>query len=213
MSTTQSVNPVNGNAYFGATAVKAKSDLDMATFLNLLVVQLQNQNPLNPMSDSDFYAQIAQLGTVQGVNKMTATMDSNQATSLVGKIVTAVRPQSAGNVGTNSTITGLVKSVVVKDGVSYLGIQDTDGNIVQVTTSAVQSIGATIDMSSASNLIGRVVSGAYATTDASGNPTYTAVAGTVLSAFVNDGAVMLAVQDKAGKTYAVGMDTVSAVGS
>lgn len=189
------------------------SELDMATFLNLLVTQLENQDPTNPMSDSDFYAQIAQLGTVQGVNTMTASMDNQQAVSMVGKVVTAVRPQDSTNVGTDTTITGLVKSVTIKDGVSYLGIQDTNGSIVQVKTSAVQAVGPTIDMSSAANLIGRTVTGAYATTDTSGNTVYQAVSGTVTGASVQNGATMLTVQATTGTSYLVGMDTVSNVGS
>ena len=213
MSTTQTVTPVNGNTYYGTTGTTtAKSDLDMGTFLNLLVTQLQNQDPLNPMSDSDFYAQIAQLGTVQGVNTMTTTMNNQEATGLVGKIVTAVRPQSSSNVGTGSTITGLVENVVIKSGVSYLGIQDSDGNIVQVKTSAIQSVGDTIDMSAASNLIGKTIAGAYATTDASGNTTYTAVTGTVQSAYVLNGTLMLGVKDSTSTVRSVPMNTVSAVG-
>jgi flagellar basal-body rod modification protein FlgD len=202
----------NSSTLSSATAV-GSSELDMSTFLNLLVTQLENQDPTNPMSDSDFYAQIAQLGTVQGINTMTASMDNQQAVSLIGKTVTAVEPQDSDNVGTNQTITGVVQSVTVTDGVSYIGIQDSDGNIVKVTTSAIQSVGPAVDISSAADLIGQTVSGAYASTNSAGTTTYTAVTGTVVGAFVQNGQAMLSVEDSSGTTYSVGMDTVSTVGS
>lgn len=212
MSASISVDPMNGADYFGLNPIKAKSDLNMATFLNLLVTQLQNQNPLEPMSDADFYAQIAQLGTVQGVNNMTSTLDSNQAVSLIGKTVTAVRPQSPTNVGTGATVTGLVTKMVVRNGERYLGIQDSDGGIVEVKTSAIQNVLPAVDMATVSGLIGRTVSGAYAV-DSSSGTTYYPVTGLVTGAFLSNGKTMLSVTDSSGKAYNVEFDTVSEVRS
>ncbi|HLR13295.1 MAG TPA: flagellar hook capping FlgD N-terminal domain-containing protein [Burkholderiaceae bacterium] len=64
-------------------------------FLTLLVTQLRNQDPLNPMDNAEVTSQIAQLSTVNGINKLNETLlalsgqmdvsQSMQAANLIGK--------------------------------------------------------------------------------------------------------------------------------
>lgn len=64
-------------------------------FLTLLVTQLQNQDPLNPMDNADVTSQIAQLSTVNGITQLNNTLlalsgqvdvsQSMQAASLIGR--------------------------------------------------------------------------------------------------------------------------------
>jgi flagellar basal-body rod modification protein FlgD len=80
-----------------AAATAAASSQLAATqdrFLTLLVTQLQNQDPLNPMDNSQVTSQMAQLSTVSGINQLNATVQalsasmttsqSLQATSMIG---------------------------------------------------------------------------------------------------------------------------------
>lgn len=48
-------------------------------FLKLLVAQMQNQDPLNPMDNSQVTSQMAQLSTVTGINKLNETLDTLMA--------------------------------------------------------------------------------------------------------------------------------------
>lgn len=67
---------------------------DTDKFMTLLVTQLQNQDPLNPMDNAQMTSQLAQLQTVTGVNKLNTTLESlkssyqsseaMQATNLIG---------------------------------------------------------------------------------------------------------------------------------
>ena len=69
------------------------------SFLKLLVTQMQNQDPLNPMDNAQVTSQIAQLDTVQGIDTLNATLtslassfssaQSVQATNLIGHSVLA----------------------------------------------------------------------------------------------------------------------------
>lgn len=68
-------------------------------FLTLLVTQMRNQDPLNPMDNAAVTSQMAQLSTVTGVNQVNATLESLrgdlqanqtfQASSLIGHAVLA----------------------------------------------------------------------------------------------------------------------------
>jgi flagellar basal-body rod modification protein FlgD len=68
-------------------------------FLKLLVTQMQNQDPLNPMDNAQMTSQIAQLNTVQGINKLNTSVaalqtqlqasQNLQSTSFIGRTVLA----------------------------------------------------------------------------------------------------------------------------
>ncbi len=63
-------------------------------FLQLLVAQLQNQNPLEPVSDTEFIAQLAQFNTLSSLQTLNASFDQllrlsqlTQGADLIGKTV------------------------------------------------------------------------------------------------------------------------------
>lgn len=89
-------------------------------FLTLLITQLQNQDPLNPMDNDQITSQVAQLSTVTGINQLNETLlalsgqldvsQSMQAASLIGKEIlvpgTAIRV-GTGEAGTQVTHFGM----------------------------------------------------------------------------------------------------------
>ena len=123
----------------GGSSTTKGSTMDMHTFLVLLSVQLATQNPLEPMSDRDFFAQIAQLGQVQGMDDLRNSMDAAQATGMIGKKITAVRPFTVTG-GQDQLVVGTVEKVVMKDGVYYLNVKEANGGIAQVQMGNVLAI-------------------------------------------------------------------------
>ena len=53
--------------------------LGQAEFLELMTAQLKFQDPLKPMENGDFLGQMAQFGTVNGINELNAAFDSMSA--------------------------------------------------------------------------------------------------------------------------------------
>ena len=106
-------------------------------FLKLLVTQLKNQDPLNPLDNAQMTSQLAQINTISGIEKMNTTLgkmldvynagQGMQAAGLIGKYVlvagnnlTLANGQSAGGV--------LLKEAADQVTVSVL---DGAGNVVQ----------------------------------------------------------------------------------
>lgn len=56
-------------------------------FLQLLVTQLQNQDPLNPMEDKDFMAQMAQFSSLEQMMNMTKSIDTLVQSQLVSPVI------------------------------------------------------------------------------------------------------------------------------
>lgn len=86
-SSTTSTNTANNLATTSGTDLQN-------TFMKLLVAQLQNQDPLNPMDNSQMTSQLAQINTVNGIQQLNTTMSSmatqnaaTQASSLIGRSV------------------------------------------------------------------------------------------------------------------------------
>ena len=132
------VNAYNSQSYFGAKPAAPKAGLDATAFIKLLTVQLANQNPLEPMKDSDFFAQLAQLGTVNGIDKMKGSLDMSQAAGMLGRTVSG--SQIAATVGSQTSFSGVVERVSLRDGTQTVTVKQADGSTTDVKLSAVQSI-------------------------------------------------------------------------
>ncbi|MEN0039582.1 MAG: flagellar hook assembly protein FlgD [Cellvibrio sp.] len=96
VSSTTSSNSVTDNlSITKKTEVKKNTnELGQAAFLELMITQMNNQNPLSPQDNSEFVAQLAQFSSVEGLerlnNSFNSFMSNNalQASSLVGRSVT-----------------------------------------------------------------------------------------------------------------------------
>ena len=64
-----------------------RSDLDRQAFLNLLITQLRHQDPMNPMEDRDFIAQMAQFSALEQMMALNNTFERTQAFGMIGKTV------------------------------------------------------------------------------------------------------------------------------
>lgn len=127
----------NSTSTSTAGALDASTDDDQQVFLQLLVSQLQNQDPLNPTDSNQFLEQLSELSTVEGISQMNTTMTnlstslmSSQAlasASLVGQSV--LTPASAAAFTSGSTLSGAVQVPTGASGVT-LTITNSSGSIV-----------------------------------------------------------------------------------
>ena len=96
------------------------NDLDVDTFLKLMITELQNQDPLNPLDNSDMLNQINQIRQIGSTDKLTGTLDSvllgeniASSTNLIGKDVKAISDD-------NQAVSGTVNRVSIENGVPKL---------------------------------------------------------------------------------------------
>jgi flagellar basal-body rod modification protein FlgD len=71
----------------GKQRTTGNSELGMNDFMTLLSAQMSNQDMMNPVSDTDFIAQMAQFSALQGVNTLQEYVLSSYAVSYTGKHV------------------------------------------------------------------------------------------------------------------------------
>ncbi len=117
-----------------------KEELGKSDFLMLMISQLQNQDPLDPMKNEDFIAQLAQFNSLEQMINLNQTMASlgnlqilSQTASLVGRNIEALDDSGA-------SISGTVTAVEFKDGLAKLVIQQEDGTEYRVTIDRILSV-------------------------------------------------------------------------
>lgn len=121
-SSVQNIMDLYGNNQ--STAKTTGSDLGKDAFLNLLVTQLQHQDPLNPSNDEEFLAQMAQFSSLEQMQNLNSSQEMSRAYGLIGKVVQAnvTNPLTL----ETSVVEGFVDAVTLKDGTTYLLVNDTD---------------------------------------------------------------------------------------
>ncbi|TPG64800.1 flagellar hook assembly protein FlgD [Ewingella americana] len=154
MSVLSSINDTTDNTISttGTTTTKSTADDLSSNFLTLLVAQLKNQDPTNPMDNAQLTSQLAQINTVSGIEKLNTTLgsisgqinsnQSVQATSLIGHGVMVAGKAilvgtSAGTVSTTPFGLELERSVDT----TTVTISDSNGKVVKTLNLGAQTAG------------------------------------------------------------------------
>ena len=95
------------------------NELDRDAFMKILVAQLKNQDPLNPIEDQDFIAQMAQFSVLEQIQSLNDGFSFSQATGLVGKHVYA---EFSNENGQMQRVFGKVTSALSIGGQPYLEV-------------------------------------------------------------------------------------------
>jgi flagellar basal-body rod modification protein FlgD len=119
-------------------ALGVTSQLGRDQFMNLLVTQMRNQNPLEPMKDAEFIAQLAQFSSLEGIEKlndnfgqMLSLQQFTEGSNLIGKSVQYQLSDSS------PLSRGTVEGITVRDGAVNLIVGG-----AQVPLSTVTSMSA-----------------------------------------------------------------------
>ena len=118
------------------SGISGSSEDIRTNYLNLLVTQLRNQNPLEPMSNNEMASQLASISQLEHLESLDNTFhrallaaQHNEAVALIGKEVIFLVP------GQEDAFVGDVKAVDIVDGEALLRIGD-----YEVPLDAVRSI-------------------------------------------------------------------------
>ena len=106
IGSTAGANSLNDVAY--------KGEMTSEQFLELLLAELQNQDPMEPMKNNELMAQMTQIKSleatqdlVENLNRLTEGMEIGSAASLIGKLV-------SGKADNGITVEGKVEGLVIE---------------------------------------------------------------------------------------------------
>jgi flagellar basal-body rod modification protein FlgD len=221
MSTTnpldnQTTSTVNSGATSSGTKIIKSSEaggaMDKDAFLKILCAELQNIDPTQNQDSSQYVSQMAQFSSIEQMDNLNSTLTKSSYDNLIGKGVVMSDTDNNGN-----NYSGIVKTVATDSSNNTtvtLDIVGSDGKITsksfnaddiqgvtdsgssQNTQSAVSTAALNSSFLAASALAGKPVT--VSTTDSSGNAAE--VSGTIKSAYIDNGQVMIKVMASDGTT-------------
>ena len=139
------------DAYNATTqkAVKANNALDKDAFLQLLVKQMEYQDPLDPQDNSEYIAQLAQFSSLEQMtnvatqlNSVYTLVDNINTSVLVGQLSNMIGKETQWTDDGSNKYEGTVTGVSISDGAPTIIAQDKAGNIHQVPVSSLTRIGS-----------------------------------------------------------------------
>jgi flagellar basal-body rod modification protein FlgD len=144
---TSSASSLLGTGTSSASAAAGSAADTQNRFLNLLVAQMKNQDPLNPLDNAAVTSQMAQLSTVQGIDNMNASLKA-----LSASMGTNQMSQAAGLIGHDVLVPGNVVSTAQPQNVMgfeltspadnvTVSVNDASGNPVRTLNLGPRSIG------------------------------------------------------------------------
>ncbi|WP_376745616.1 flagellar hook capping FlgD N-terminal domain-containing protein [Paenibacillus sedimenti] len=107
------------------TKEKDGNALGKDDFLKILITQLQNQDPTQPLQDKEFIAQMAQFTSVEQLTNMASEMKLMRqslgfVSGMIGKSITWTATDSS---GASIEKSGIVDSITFKDGNQYANVK------------------------------------------------------------------------------------------
>jgi flagellar basal-body rod modification protein FlgD len=149
MTTVQSSTAASLTGTTAAPAAASASDIQ-DRFLKLLVTQMKNQDPLNPMDNAQVTSQLAQISTVNGIQQLNTTMQSLSSSFMAGQSLqsaslighTVLTDGSTLNVADGTPALGAIELAQAADNVK-VNIVSPAGNIVRQLDLGPQKSGMT----------------------------------------------------------------------
>lgn len=172
---------------------KSNSDLQFEDFINLLASELKYQDPSEPVSSTEYVAQMAQFSSLSEMENMRSSMDNVQAYSMIGK---SIIYQATDSTGKTVLKGGTVDSVITSNGTAYLSV---GGELVELGSVLKTADTDKTNNSEAYSLIGKTVT--YQTVDSAGKTTEKT--GKVDSVVIKDGTAYLSIGGESVKLSSV----------
>jgi flagellar basal-body rod modification protein FlgD len=189
-----------------SNVVQPHNTLGKQDFINILLTQLQNQDPTEPMDNAEMILQLSQFSSLETLQSMASSYQNSQAYSMIGKgIVGFIKNESTGY---TTDVVGTVDSAGVEAGKPYVKVGSTTvwlENVLQVFDNSIIA-GDNAALQTGAALVGKYVRASF------GDDLF--FEGIVNRCSVKDGRVYLTVDGEEVGLYQVIQvaDTLAALG-
>lgn len=119
------VNGVSGSSSSSSTS-KSKNQMTSTDFLNVMIQQLQHQDPLDPTDSNALLTQMSQISQLQSSTELKETLSDNALKQSIGSASNLIGGYCVGIDASGKKIEGYVKSVSVQNKSVYLEMESGD---------------------------------------------------------------------------------------
>jgi flagellar basal-body rod modification protein FlgD len=129
-----STSATAGQAATTSSSASATDRLGKQDFLQLLVAQLRNQDPMKPMEDREFVTQLAQFSALEAMQNLDKRMEAFSSAQLLGQAAGLIGKQVTGTLADGTTLTGPVSEVRMVAGTPRLIVNAQELALDKITT-------------------------------------------------------------------------------
>lgn len=136
-STSTAASGASGSSTAGSTASQTSGGLAGITpddFMQMLITELKNQDPMNPTSSDQIMQQISEIRNIQATSDLTTTLNSVALGQSLATASNLIGRQVEGLAADGSTVSGAVSSVSIKNGSPELNVGNQTLTLANVTS-------------------------------------------------------------------------------
>ena len=116
-----------------SNAANPFASLNLNDFLQMMITELQNQDPTNPMSSDEMLSEITQMGQISTAEQLTTTLTGMETGQNLSNASALIGMQVEGTDSSGNSVSGTVGSVSIANGSPTLNVGSSTLTLDQVT--------------------------------------------------------------------------------
>src|SRR5579863_2568687 len=137
---TGSTNSAAGSsASSSSTGKSGFANLTTGDFMKMLIAELQNQDPTQPMSNQDLLNQLSTMSQLQSTNDLDNALQTNTANQQLSIAASFIGKAVAGTDSNNNPVSGIATQAFLQSGTAYVGVGTSQVPLANITNVATAS--------------------------------------------------------------------------
>jgi flagellar basal-body rod modification protein FlgD len=109
------------------------NNLTTADFMQMLIAELENQDPTNPMSNEDLMTQLATMSQLQSTQDLDSALTANTTNQQLSIASSFIGANITGTDSNNNAVNGVVTQALLQNGAAYVAVGNTLVPLANVT--------------------------------------------------------------------------------
>jgi flagellar basal-body rod modification protein FlgD len=138
MSTIPSTSAANSStaAQSSSTTGGGFNNLTTADFMKMLIAELQNQDPTQPMSNQDLLSQLSTMSQLQSTQDLDTALQSNTNNQQLSTAASFIGKAVQGKDSNNNPVTGVASQAILQSGTAYVTVGNSLVPLANITAVA-----------------------------------------------------------------------------
>jgi flagellar basal-body rod modification protein FlgD len=122
-----------------STTATGFGSLTTADFMQMLIAELQNQDPTQPMSSQDLLGQLATMSQLQSTTDLDTALQSNTSNQQLSIGASFIGKSITGTDATGNAVSGVVTQAFLSSGTAYVGVGTSQVPLANITNVSASS--------------------------------------------------------------------------
>jgi flagellar basal-body rod modification protein FlgD len=117
-----------------STTATGFGSLTTADFMQMLIAELQNQDPTQPMSSQDLLGQLATMSQLQSTTDLDTALQANTSNQQLSIGASFIGQSITGTDASGNAVSGVVSQAFLSSGTAYVGVGNSQVPLANITS-------------------------------------------------------------------------------